>query len=312
MFSRLFLSITLIFTLLACAEGTLHVDQVDPPDNEEEPQTDTGITSDTGTTFDTGGEDTGTECCSPTDDVQCSDSDTYIECVDDGDGCAQWSDPVSCPTDHLCNDDVVSGDPCEPEILCDEDHPDFGQACTAGLGICENSGTNICSSDGTAIECGATPGDPEPKQCNGEDSNCDGTVDSEGVCGPCIDDDFAPENFVIQNAAPLNVGDTHADLVLCDNQNAGASSHNWFSLGQTSSIDITLQWEEVQGTLGMDLWTSTGAPTDRVYHASAGSDSNQLTHQETLSSTVHVFARVFFWPDTTKPPAGTPYTLSRD
>jgi MYXO-CTERM domain-containing protein len=73
------------------------------------------------------------------------------------------------------------------DTLIDENWPELGSQCTAGLGICRRTGTYVCKADGTGTECSVTPGPPAPggEICNnGLDDDCDGQVD-EG-CQPCV------------------------------------------------------------------------------------------------------------------------------
>ncbi|MDB4959447.1 MAG: hypothetical protein JWO36_7016 [Myxococcales bacterium] len=80
-----------------------------------------------------------------------------------------------------------------PETKCDnkdndcngivDDHqPNLGQSChDAGLGICQGTGAYACDSvtpDGPAVCMITTSGGmATPEQCNGQDDDCDGTVD---------------------------------------------------------------------------------------------------------------------------------------
>ena len=52
-----------------------------------------------------------------------------------------------------------------------------GQSCTVGIGACQNSGTYVCTQDGSTTECNTVPGEPSPELCDNLDNNCDGTVD---------------------------------------------------------------------------------------------------------------------------------------
>ncbi|MBI3183500.1 MAG: putative metal-binding motif-containing protein [Myxococcales bacterium] len=63
----------------------------------------------------------------------------------------------------------------------DEDFPNKGQACTAGLGVCQRSGTYVCKADGTGTVCSATPGAPTAAACDGLDNDCDGVVDEPTI-----------------------------------------------------------------------------------------------------------------------------------
>ncbi|MFN3200599.1 MAG: Ig-like domain-containing protein [Bradymonadia bacterium] len=59
---------------------------------------------------------------------------------------------------------------------------DVGAECFAGEGACRASGRMTCHPDGTAV-CTATPGVPSNETCNGEDDDCDGSIDEGQVCG---------------------------------------------------------------------------------------------------------------------------------
>lgn len=249
------------------------------------------------------------EDCCPVGEVECLSDITYRECVDD-DGCGAWVEPLQCSSGHECDATIDAGDPCEAQPTCTPDTPEYGTSCTVGQGVCEATGTMHCA-DADTLECNATAGSPEPKQCNDRDSNCDGTVDSQGICGPCIDDGFAPDNHVSETAPLLNAGHSLDDVLLCDNEIA-STSHNFFYLGQVASFEVTLEWEEVQGPLGLDFWTaSTSQATwqDREFLADGGEDVSQLSHSQSLGVSQHIYARVFFRTND-KPPAGTPYTIS--
>ncbi len=270
-----------------------------PPEDTDPPPEDT----------DPPPEDTEPQDCCPIGEVECISTGSYRECVADNGSCGDWVESLQCPSGHECNSAIDAGDPCEP--LCSSDHPEYGNVCTVGQGVCQESGTMHCA-DAETLECNATAGDPEPKQCNNQDSNCDGIVDSQGICGPCIDDGFAPDNFVSQSAPHLGPGQSFEDLVLCDNENPDVTSHNFFYLGQVSHFQIHLEWEEVHGPLGLDFWTATTSQAtwqDREFLADAGQHPSELSHSQSVGSSLHVFARVFFR-TVNKPPAGTPYTIS--
>jgi hypothetical protein len=66
-------------------------------------------------------------------------------------------------------------DDCDGAI--DEDFPDVGQPCEAGVGACRSNGFTLCA-EGGAI-CGATPGEAGVEACNAIDDDCDGRTDEE-------------------------------------------------------------------------------------------------------------------------------------
>jgi hypothetical protein len=73
--------------------------------------------------------------------------------------------------------EVCDGIDNDKDHAIDEDFPDKGSLCTAGLGICLAQGTKVCSSDGSATVCTAQPGAPSTETCNNLDDNCDGVID---------------------------------------------------------------------------------------------------------------------------------------
>jgi len=96
----------------------------------------------------------------------------------DCDGATDVADP-GCQTAEKCDglDNDGDGD-------IDEDFPDLGSACTAGVGACAVAGVKVCSADGTSTVCnampsGATPEGPSGATCSdGIDNDCDGTTDA--------------------------------------------------------------------------------------------------------------------------------------
>ena len=85
--------------------------------------------------------------------------------------------------------DPIDADGCLPEDeLCDDLDNDLdgavdegfglGDACEVGQGTCAAEGTIVCGPDG-APTCDAVPGRPGREICDGEDDDCDGTVDED-------------------------------------------------------------------------------------------------------------------------------------
>jgi len=78
------------------------------------------------------------------------------------------------PCDDLDND-------CDGET--DEHLPLKGTSCTEGIGACLDTGAYICNpswsgSTDPVLDCDATAGTGTSEACNGEDDDCDGTVDN--------------------------------------------------------------------------------------------------------------------------------------
>jgi hypothetical protein len=87
------------------------------------------------------------------------------------------SGSVSCvrstaPSTETCN---ALDDDCDGST--DEGFTGLGTACSAGVGVCRNTGTLVCNAAGTGTQCSATAGSPTAPACDGLDNDCDGTVD---------------------------------------------------------------------------------------------------------------------------------------
>jgi len=148
------------------------------------------------------------------------------------------ADGITCvgqvPAPEVCNylDDNCSG-------LTDEDFPDVGTVCSAGVGVCQRFGVHVCTPDGSGTTCTATPGAPGVESCNLQDDNCNGITDDgfqvdgryilDETCGNCFTDCTAifdrPNAYGTCNTAPATpvcaltccrVGDVEA---ACDGAN---------------------------------------------------------------------------------------------
>jgi len=75
--------------------------------------------------------------------------------------------------------EVCDGIDNDRDNAIDEDFPDKGSACTAGLGACLAGGIKICSSDRSGTVCTAEPGTPSAETCDNLDNDCDGVIDED-------------------------------------------------------------------------------------------------------------------------------------
>ncbi len=98
-----------------------------------------------------------------------------LVCTADGTG-TQCGAVAGTPTAELC--DALDHD-------CDGNNTNgfsVGVPCTAGIGLCQESGVTVCSADGSGTECDATAGVPLAEEIcgNSVDDDCDGEVDETG------------------------------------------------------------------------------------------------------------------------------------
>jgi hypothetical protein len=101
-----------------------------------------------------------------------------VQCTGDGSGTA-CSATEGTGSDELCN---AIDDDCDGPV--DEEFPTLGDPCSAGYGICERLGAEVCAEDGDGTVCSAEPGPPDPPEvCNLLDDDCDDLVD-EGFVNP--------------------------------------------------------------------------------------------------------------------------------
>jgi hypothetical protein len=120
---------------------------------------------------------------------ECQASGNYV-CRADHTGSECSATPGS-PVAELCDglDNNCDGTP-------DDSWPNLGNACTVGVGECENTGVYQCRADETDQECSVSPGTPGVEACpyTPEDENCDG-INTEykgdtypsGTCSGCVD-----------------------------------------------------------------------------------------------------------------------------
>ncbi len=90
-----------------------------------------------------------------------------------GDAQASLCDAVAgAPAPEQCN---VRDDDCDDEV--DEDFPELGAPCIAGLGACA-AGVHACLATGAGTYC-MPLGSPTAEACNALDDDCDGEVDDD-------------------------------------------------------------------------------------------------------------------------------------
>ena len=116
------------------------------------------------------------------------------QCTTDGSSTECGATPGT-PGDELCG----SGDDEDCDGATDEGFPNLGQPCSVGTGACFAAGVFVCSGTGLTTTCNATPGDPSPEICNGQDEDCDILVD-EGFnlnqsCDDASDTDLCAEGI---------------------------------------------------------------------------------------------------------------------
>ncbi len=116
----------------------------------------------------------------------------FLVCSPDGSS-AQCDVAPGAPSTELCDalDNNCNGSTDEP-------FTNLGTGCSVGIGACAATGTWVCSANGLATQCDATPGTPSTEACaDGLDNDCDGLTDAAdtdcGGCGACrLHGDVAP------------------------------------------------------------------------------------------------------------------------
>lgn len=79
--------------------------------------------------------------------------------------------------DNDCDGEVDEGNIC---IIAECNETSAGQACTAGVGACQTTGTIVCTEQGGV--CNALAGTPSVEICDDIDNDCDASIDEGGVC----------------------------------------------------------------------------------------------------------------------------------
>ena len=85
---------------------------------------------------------------------------------------ARPADASCVPAPEICNGE---DDDCDGRV--DEAFPELGTGCNAGEGACAATGVFVCNDNGDGVTCGAEVGEPIDELCNGEDDDCDGSID---------------------------------------------------------------------------------------------------------------------------------------
>jgi hypothetical protein len=167
----------------SCAgEVTPQAEVCDGADNDCDGDNDEGVLN---TYFEDSDGDTFGDASSTT--QACSVPQDYVQNDDD---CVDSEASINPGATEVCNG---VDDDCDNDT--DEGFDDKGDACTVGVGICEQTGTLVCTGDGSGTECSVSAGTPDGDETCGDslDNDCNGLVDdgcpcdfngqSAGVCG---------------------------------------------------------------------------------------------------------------------------------
>ena len=197
-----------------------------------------GLDDDCDGTFDEENPGGGASCVLP--DLLGACAEGVTECFEAVLECRQAVTPVAETCDAIDND-------CDGST--DEDFPDLGGACSAGVGACTATGSFVCAGDGSGTTCDAVPGEPQPERCDGIDNDCDEATDEDfpdlgGGCSAGIGACATSGSFVcagdgsgaICDAVPGEPQAERCDTV--DNDCDGSTDEDFPDLGGTCSDGV--------------------------------------------------------------------------
>ncbi|HXU10939.1 MAG TPA: putative metal-binding motif-containing protein [Candidatus Binatia bacterium] len=127
----------------------------------------------------------------------------------------------------------------------DESFTDLGDSCTAGVGVCQTSGTMVCSPDKTATVCSAIAGlasveGPTGSTCtDGLDNDCDGFADA-------LDASCSSANLSVSCALPYTTGEKGND---CGGKQQNKITFNVSGGGPAAVVTAELLALDVNGNV---------------------------------------------------------------
>jgi len=146
------------------------------------------------------------------------------------------------PTAELCNgaDDDCDGTTDEGFVL--------GQSCSVGVGVCQQNGVTVCTTDGASTICGASPFAASTELCNGLDDDCDGEVDEDFTLTVCSEGVGACARSALTvcaadgSAAQCNVipGDPSAELCNEIDDDCDGATDEDFAIGASCTVGLGL------------------------------------------------------------------------